>query len=156
MARTAIQIAKVSLPRTPEIIPRERLFKLIDKHRARPVIWVSGPPGAGKTSLVSSYIDARELSHLWYQVDEGDADPATFFHYLGLASRGVAGKRGTPLPQFTPEYREGLPAFTRRFFEALFARIRPPFLFVLDNYQEAPEGSAFQEVIALALTAIPD
>ena len=48
----------------------------------------SAPPGAGKTTLASSYVDARELRHLWFQLDAGDADPATFFHYLGVAAGG--------------------------------------------------------------------
>jgi hypothetical protein len=27
------------------------------------------------------------LKHLWYQVEEGDADVETFFHYVSLAAK---------------------------------------------------------------------
>lgn len=49
-----------------------------------------GPPGAGKTTLAASYLDSQKRPLLWYQLDEGDADAATFFHYLGLAAGKLA------------------------------------------------------------------
>ena len=63
------------------------MVALLDAGSRRPVTWVEGPAGAGKTSLVSSYLDARGLPCLWYRLDAGDADVATFFYYLGLAAR---------------------------------------------------------------------
>ena len=90
------------------------------------------PPGAGKTSLIASYLAARRLSNLWYQVDAGDADIASFFYYLGQA----APRRRRSLPLLTPEYRQGLAIFTRRFFRELYSRLKTPFVLVFDNYQE--------------------
>jgi ATP/maltotriose-dependent transcriptional regulator MalT len=45
-------MGKVSRPILTGIYPRKRLFALLDRIRERPVIWVSGPPGCGKTTLV--------------------------------------------------------------------------------------------------------
>jgi len=110
---------KVSRPSAAGLVERERLFVLLDRFRRRPITWVEGPPGAGKTSLVSSWIEARRLPCLWYQVDAGDSDPATFFHYLRLAAPA-----GTlPLPALTPEHLPDLSGFTRRFFSALGERL---------------------------------
>jgi ATP/maltotriose-dependent transcriptional regulator MalT len=89
------------------------------------VIWVSGPPGCGKTTLVSSYIEARKLPCLWYQIDEGDTDPATFFYYLGLAAKRAAPRKRKPLPLLTPEYLQGISTFTLRYFEELYDRLNP-------------------------------
>src|SRR5262245_66158177 len=36
------------------------------------------PPGVGKPALVASYLAARRHRVLWYQVDGGDSDAATF------------------------------------------------------------------------------
>ena len=52
-----------------------------------PLTWVAGPPGAGKTTLVASYLDTHKIPCLWYQVDGVDADIATFFYYMGMAAK---------------------------------------------------------------------
>jgi ATP/maltotriose-dependent transcriptional regulator MalT len=147
--------AKATRPRVHEFVPRPRLFRVLDRARVHPVTWVWGPPGAGKTTLVSSYRAARKIPCLWYQVDEGDADVATFFYYLGEAASRATPRRRQPLPLLTPEYLPGLAVFTQRFFRDLFDRFKPPFLLVLDNYQEVPADSPFHEVMREALDQVP-
>jgi LuxR family transcriptional regulator, maltose regulon positive regulatory protein len=150
------RIAKITRPLLTEVFPRKRLFEILDRSRKRPVTWIAGPPGCGKTTLVSSYHDARKLPCLWYQVDPGDADPATFFYYLGLAAREAAPYKRKPLPLLTPEYRQGMSAFTLRYFEDLFVRLKTPFIVVFDNYQEVLEDAPFHEIILNGLSRIPD
>ncbi len=127
----------------------------MDQARTQPVIFISGPPGSGKTSLVASYLKDRNLPCLWYQVDEGDADLATFFYYMGLAARKAAPRHKKPLPLFTPEYGLGAATFTRRYFENLCSRLKQPYVVVFDNYQEIPLESAIHEIIRTGLSAIP-
>ena len=119
-------MGKVTRPVLTGVFPRKRLFDLLDHMRERPVIWVSGPPGCGKTTLVSSYLEARKLPCLWYQLEAGDADPATFFYFLGRAARKAAPRKRKPLPLLTPEYLQGIPAFTQRYFDELYTRLNPP------------------------------
>jgi LuxR family maltose regulon positive regulatory protein len=157
-------IAKITRPRLTGTVGRDRLFRLMDTSRERPVIWVAAPGGSGKTTLAASWLDSRKLPVLWYQVDEGDGDIATFFHYMGLAGKRAAPARRKPLPALTPEYRSGIPLFTRRFFEDLFDRLlsvrsgrstdRDPVL-VLDNFQDAPADSPFHDMIAQGLETVP-
>lgn len=61
--------AKVVAPDNPKVIIRDRLFKILDDYRQTRAIWVSGPAGAGKTTLVSSYVTTKKLPVLWYQTD---------------------------------------------------------------------------------------
>src|SRR5581483_6200455 len=145
------QLAKLTRPYFSGIFVRRRLFKQLDRGRKRPLLWISGPPGAGKTILISSYIQARKLACLWYQVDAGDVDAATFFHYLGLA----ASSRRSTLPALTPEYIPGLATFARRFFEQVFARLKSPGCVVFDNFNEAADAPVFQEVIRAGLEVVP-
>src|SRR5947208_13677661 len=93
-------LAKLTRPRLFDALARPRLFALLDEARARPIVWICAPPGAGKTTLVASYIEARRLPCLWFQVDVADADPATFVHYARLAAGQLAGAAADALPLF--------------------------------------------------------
>ncbi len=148
-------IAKVTRPIPTGVYVRKRLFDLLDRKRKYPVIWVSGPAGCGKTTMVTSYLETKESPCLWYQADEGDADPATFFYYLGLAAKKATPRKRKPLPLLTPEYLPGLPTFTLRYFENLYHRLKAPSFLVFDNYQEVPIESPFHEVIRHGLSNIP-
>ena len=150
--RTQPLPSKLTPPRLPKIVPRARLFRELDRARTRPIIWITAPPGAGKTTLVASYLNARRLRPLWYTVDERDGDLATFFHYLSLAARPLAPRKTPPLPYLTPEYLQGLSVFTRNVFEALDAHLPRSVALVLDNYQTIPADSPVHEMLALGLT----
>ncbi len=156
MAKKTASVAKITCPKITGIIPRRRLFSLMDTGRNYPVIWITGPPGSGKTTLIASYLDARKLPCLWYQVDEGDADIATFFYYMGIAAKkAVPGKR-KPLPLLTPEYLQSISIFTRRYFEELYSRLKPPFVIVFDNYQDVSTTSGFHDMTIQGLNVIPE
>ncbi|MES2784851.1 MAG: BTAD domain-containing putative transcriptional regulator [Pseudomonadota bacterium] len=160
-----MKYAKLAHPRLFDALPRPRLFARIDALRsAHPVIWVASPPGAGKTTLIASYLSGTRAASTWYQVDEGDADPATLFFFLGQTVRHL----GQPLPYLAPELERDLPRFARMFFREYFARLSDRAVVVLDNAQafdwerqghlleiafaEVPEGVT---VIALSRDAPP-
>ena len=142
--------------RTGATVHRERLFRLLDTSCAKPVVWISGPGGSGKTTLVSSYLDARKSPFIWYQMDERDADPATFFYFMGLAFKEDAPPGHSALPLLTPEYLAGATAFARRFFLQFFKQLPIPFTLVLDNYQDVSSRSPLHQLIMEGLLAIPD
>ncbi|MGA1875025.1 MAG: hypothetical protein ACMUIA_05420, partial [bacterium] len=95
---------KITRPALSGALSRERLFHLLDQGRKKPVIWINAPAGSGKTVLLASYLEANRLSSLWYQLDEGDGDMASFFYYLGLAAQKISPEATQPLPLLTPEY----------------------------------------------------
>lgn len=144
--------SKLTPPTLPKIVPRPRLFRELDRARARPVIWITAPPGAGKTTLVASYLNARRLRSLWYTADERDGDLATFFHYLSLAAHPLALRKSPPLPHLTPEYLSGVSVFTRNVFEALDAQLPRSAALVWDNYHTIPADSPVHEMLAMGLS----
>jgi len=156
MGRQATPLAKITRTVPSGVIQRERLFRRLDQGRHRPVIWISGPAGSGKTTLASSYIEARGLRCLWYQVDAGDADLATFFHYLGLAGKKASPRSRRPLPALTPEYLLGVPEFSRNFFEELCRRVGSPAALVFDNCQLVEEDASVYVALLEGLNRLPE
>ena len=150
----ALTLAKLTRPDAGEALLRERLFSQLDTARNSPLIWINAPAGAGKTTLISSYIESRNHRNLWYQIDKGDADMATFIHYMGQAVKSVCRSR-KKMPALSPEYQLGVPEFTLNYFREVFNRLQSPALLVLDNFQDAGEGAELNEMLAGAFAEIP-
>lgn len=146
--------AKLAPPRLGTIFPRERLYTLLDKEFIHPIVWLAGVPGAGKSTIVSAYINERILSSLWYQLDDGDSDPATFFHYLDVAVEKLINKSDA-LPKLTADHLPSLVAFGRTYFERLGALCTKPVLLVFDNYQDVAPDSQLHNLLAQSLTKLP-
>src|SRR5947209_3298920 len=93
--------AKLAQPRIRAgVVPRARLFVALDRLEKVELTMISGPAGAGKTVLVSSWLAGRsDLSLAWITLDRGDDDPVRLWTYVahavdrirpGLARRGLA------------------------------------------------------------------
>ena len=148
-------IAKISTPRLFGAVARERLFARLDENRGRPLIWIEGPPGAGKTTLVASYLEARGVPTLWYQVAPGDADPASLFHYLAVAAAVLRDAEALALPRFAAEHLSDLPAFARTFFRELFVHMPAGAAIVFDNYQEVTAAAPLHDIVRAATGEVP-
>ncbi len=155
MDQDSKSLAKVTRPVLSGVYLRERLFRLLDRGCERPMIWINGPPGCGKTTLVTSYLNVRKIPNLWYRIDETDSDIAQFFHYMSLAAENVIRKTGGSLPVYNQKYHGDITKFARRYFEDLYSRLKKtPFIVVFDNYQEIPEKSLFHKIINIGLLKI--
>jgi ATP/maltotriose-dependent transcriptional regulator MalT len=130
-------------------VARKRLFALLDARGQRPVVWVGGPAGSGKTTLVASYLEARRAHTLWYQVDEGDKDPATLFHYL--SELACQDRKVCPLPQLQAQ---DLAAFSRHYFREFFRCVGTNSVVVFDNCQDAA-GERFHLILRVACEELP-
>jgi LuxR family transcriptional regulator, maltose regulon positive regulatory protein len=137
--------AKVSCPQPGDAIARPRLFRALDHLTEKPITWVHAPAGAGKTTLLATYIASRSAPVLWYDVDAGDADASTLFHYVRLGANALLGEPVVlPVPRAaSPEAQR---VFVRRYFEALFARLPNGTFLVFDNYQDAAGLGAWNKL----------
>ena len=151
-----IPLAKLSMPRSAKGIVRQRLHQALDEARQSRAVWIDAPGGAGKTTLTATYITERQLPFLWYQLDKDDADPATFFYYLGLAAKQSLPGQEVFLPLLTPEYLHDIPGFARRFFRQLFALLPRNSVVVLDNYQDLLDADVVNEVLRNVVSELPE
>jgi LuxR family transcriptional regulator, maltose regulon positive regulatory protein len=148
-------LAKLSRPALRRIQPRPRLFRHLDEGvRAGPV-WVVGPAGSGKTTLVAGWAVRRGGPILWFKVDEADGELATLFHYLGMAAAQLL-RGNARLPVFTAETQGGVAAFSRRFFRALWTSLPAGARLVLDDCHEADGSRHFREALRCACEERPE
>jgi len=150
-----VVLTKVTRPRLQLTYQRTELYDLLDELSAKPLIMVNGMPGSGKSTLVSSYIESRDVPCLWYQVDQDDQDLATFFYYLGIALLRVNPYNKTALPHVSPERIFNVPALAKEYFSKLYQCLETPFMIVFDNYHNLPQEAALHGVIAEACTVLP-
>lgn len=149
-------LAKLTRPQLYHTVSRERLHSQFDLLReSYPAIWVTGPPGAGKTTCVSNYLHVRKLPGIWYQLDSNDTDLASFFFHMRIAVQASVKAKSIDLPLLTSEYLPDLAGFSRLFFRRFFTLHSTPAVFVLDNYHEIPAESILHSVIDVAISELP-
>ncbi len=116
----------------PSVVQRHRLFELLDAGAAeRALTLVSGPPGAGKTVLLTSWLRdrPREASLAWVSLRE--ADRAPFWEQLLDAVRPSLGREMLLYGLAAPG-DDASPAFVERFVQAA-AELEQPLVLVIDD-----------------------
>lgn len=149
------RLAKIDAPRLANVYARQRLFEQLHEHSTGRVIWVSAPPGSGKTTAVASWLQTRPKRVIWYQCDQGDADVASFFYFLTLALADYSGSDAPGMPSLSPELYSALPTFVRNYFREFCARLKTPTHLVLDNWQDIPADAPLRELLPIIIEQIP-
>ena len=145
-------LAKLAAPRGTRLLRRPRVSSAIARALRAGACWVAAPAGFGKTLAVIDYLERAKTSHIWYRIDEGDQDVASFFHYMALSVPRTRG-RGA-LPTFGAEYADQPLEFARRFFRVYLAKLRPGTVLVLDDVHNA-DTPAFHAILAVLLGELP-
>ena len=148
-------LGKLSPPRLGRVFDRERLFDLMDATGTAPGLWIAGPPGMGKTTLVATYLKRRAVPCLWLQLDAGDADAASFAHYLAQAALPLAGRRKIHIASPNADDLRDVPTFIRRCLRQLSLCLSSPWALVLDNVQELGQSPSLHQGLAESLADLP-
>ena len=150
--------SKTEAPATEGLVARTRLFTILDAAPARAVIWIAAPPGAGKSSLVASWIAARRSTasaqSIWYGMDEGDHDPIGFLARLRRALADGLDIDIDTLPRLTPDADAEIKPFANRWFKDLRAATRQSWVFAFDDMHRLSDESATWQLIAALVGAL--
>lgn len=142
-------------PRLPDTIYlRQRLHLRIKQALdSGSALWVQGPAGSGKTTLIASFLKADRRQVVWYQLDEADADASSFFRHMAITLKKLAATAS--LPVFDARLKQATTHFAREFFEAYFAQIPPGSVVVLDDYHEIKSSHVLDEILSAILKVLP-
>lgn len=125
----------------------------MDTHLKLKCLWLCGNSGAGKTTLTTTYLDARAVPCLWYNVDETDSDPGVHFHYLSEAARDHS---ALDVPRFDVASTHDLPAFSRTYFRALYSALPERTHVVFDNVTAGMAVETIERILRIAIDELPD
>lgn len=148
-----VAAAKVQIPdsRFTTLI-RDRLHTLLDaavaiSHAGSPVTVVCAPAGAGKTTMLATWVrrwvECGDGYAAWVSVDAEDNDPALLWSAILRALRASGGweRRGGPLDVLTPPHEGPYAAFLAAVNTA-FDHPRAPVVLVLDGVHEICSAEA--------------
>ncbi|HEX2735514.1 MAG TPA: hypothetical protein VHM70_28130 [Polyangiaceae bacterium] len=133
--------ARKPSPSADGLVIRSRLFDLLDSAlESASVIWIVGPAGAGKTTLVASYLQHAAKPHRYCRLGTHDRDPETLFDTLYTAAK-VAPLERTPFP--------GVGLSVPAIFSRLVWRkiLDPKCLFVVDDEHSLGDDDSLVQVV---------
>jgi LuxR family transcriptional regulator, maltose regulon positive regulatory protein len=145
---TAVALNRIVSPRAhPGMVQRARLAELLDAATTRALTVVTGPAGAGKTTLMSSWLHERSGPETiaWFAVDRTDARPAQFWAgtidaILAAGERGLNAMRSGELlggDEFIPAFANAV------------SRLKAPLVLILDDFQELRAPGVSEQLDAL-------
>ncbi len=138
----------------PEIVPRQRLLEKLNAGLDRKLTLVSAPAGYGKTTLISAWLQATEMSFAWLSLDKEDNEPIRFFTYLVSALQGIDAEFGRSIQEWLeaphPPALESLAATLIND----MAKVPDSFVLVLDDHHIITER-AIHEALGFLLDRQP-
>jgi LuxR family transcriptional regulator, maltose regulon positive regulatory protein len=136
---------KLRVPALPRhLVQRERLLATLDHGVGERLVLLSAPAGAGKTVLVSSWIQERQLpgTPCWLSLDVDDNDaPRLIADLLSALRESGAVAAGDALERLTAPLGAGIEPFLPLLVNAI-AELRTPVVVVLDEIHELTSPQA--------------
>ncbi len=145
-----------SAPEITGCLNRKRLFDVIDNASKQSALWINGPPAAGKSWAMASYIKAHDLNALWYTLDKRDNDPFFFFKNF---SHSIAEFSGNRIEEFSDQFAQSDANFHQLsldFFEHIYASLTQPFVLVFDHFQVKKSPPFLFQLLQSAIALRPE
>ncbi|MEZ4613550.1 MAG: hypothetical protein R2838_25475 [Caldilineaceae bacterium] len=121
----------------PVVIPRQRLFTLLDECLSYRLFLVIAPAGYGKTTLLTDWARARGIQVGWYSLTEMDLSASRFYHHFVAALQALFPTFGLESMAMAADLNRGegsVAQFAATVVNELADHVRDDFVFVLDDY----------------------
>ena len=144
--------SKLRIPPPPEpMLPRQRLLDLMDGDGGSRRVYITGPAGIGKSTLLSQWCRERQLDSIviWVTVDESDSDATRLWAHIleaaELASPELGAEARNAANAGSPLIETVLPLFLN---DIELSSI--PVIIALDDVHRTGKGMAADSLAALA------
>ena len=121
----------------PVVIPRQRLFTLLDECLSYRLFLVIAPAGYGKTTLLTDWARARGIQVGWYSLTEMDLSASRFYQHFVAALQALFPTFGLESMAMAADLNRGegsVAQFAATVVNELADHVRDDFVFVLDDY----------------------
>ncbi len=130
-------IIRTKLHRPPvarDHLRRQHLMDRLNQRQHRPLALVSAPAGYGKSTLVSSWLEASDVPSAWVSLDEDDNDLGLFLSYFVSAIQRIFPTAcGATLPMLNGAHLPPVSVLARSLINEL-DEIEKAFILVIDDY----------------------
>lgn len=132
LLKTKVTIPPIQSRMVPRARLHDRLARSLDENVS--LLLVSARPGAGKSSLISRWVQESTLPAAWLSLDDHDNDPARFLRYLSSAFDPPGKLPGRDIAALFEGGRPPDPEVLLSELIATFGQGDPETLLVLDDY----------------------
>ena len=148
-------LTPLRVPKLYGIRARPRLFRLLDGLRDRPMLWIGGGPGAGKTTLIASYIKECRLPASWYRIEGAEGASGSSSRDFGAADTGPPARLWHEPAQIRAEGPASGAGVGRWALRELWCHSTRPGMIIFEDCHELPADAPFHTLLADSYEAIP-
>jgi len=112
---------------------RERAFKGIDAFYEYPLIWIDGQAGAGKSSLLSSYLEFNGFDNIWYNISEADNNLLDFIYKFSSSLKSYLSDTSHSLEMLALPFQPDIQDLFTSILNEIDSSITSPFYIVFDD-----------------------
>ncbi|MBN1313005.1 MAG: AAA family ATPase [Anaerolineae bacterium] len=140
-------------PSQPDLVLRPHLIGRLNDGLARKLILISAPPGFGKTTLLSEWVEQADSPIAWLSLDENDNDITRFLGYLVAALQTIGPGIGETSLSMLKSPRQPIDAILTILINDL-AELSDHLVLILDDYHLI-DAQPVHETLAYLLTHLP-